>query len=56
MTMPSQSKDRTRLLQILCELIGVIAVASAAFMIWIPLGLLVMGAWMIIVANAKVGT
>ena len=56
MTTPSRSKFNLRFLQLLCELLGVLAIASAGFMIWIPLGFLVIGAWLLLVGNAKVGT
>lgn len=56
MTTPSRSKVSVRLLQLLCEMLGVVAIATAAFLIWLPLGLLVIGAWLVLLGNAKVGT
>jgi hypothetical protein len=46
---------KTRTIQTACEAAGALAVATACFMIWLPLGLFVVGAMLLLVGNAKVG-
>lgn len=46
---------RTRTAQTACEATGAVLVATACFLIWLPLGLLIVGAALVLVGNLKVG-
>lgn len=59
MTTPSPTDKRlrlVRLLQALAEVAGGLTVAAACFMIWIPLGFLVLGVGLLLLGNVKVGS
>lgn len=51
----SPSPSRVRTVQSLCEAAGAVLVATACFMIWIPLGVLVVGATLVLIGNLKAG-
>lgn len=46
---------QVRTLQAICEVAGAAAIAGAGFLIWLPLGLLIVGAALVLVGNMKVG-
>lgn len=54
MRTPSTAR-RTYQLQLLCEILGTLAVVVGCFLVWLPLGLIVSGAVLVVAGNVRVG-
>lgn len=54
MRSPSTAR-RTYNLQLLCEALGALAVVVGFFLVWLPLGVLCLGAVLIVAGNIQVG-